>query len=345
MYFIKRLKFAFIILFVFTGLITANLQAQGADDAVWALVERDAIQTRNLIPVVNHAAMLVNMGKKEIIVSIHSPFPPGKYRHDSPFTAFGNDSLLGAPMFAPFTMPVKQTQVLEKPEAIVDDSGARFIWKEVKLLPEHAVMAQYDYYYGPPAVFFEDNGMDIAGVRLTQRYSVEETDGIYRFKFHIDMKNAGTEDLEEMFFRLFVPHAVLPDGGDTWKVLAEPVEIWSSDNLSVSESSIIDGFARAARGIDASVPIGIIKAGDEIRLVLQMDIKKKADTGIIYPIMNILGRRKSARLWPPTQITGLKPGPAKQFHYLFYNLVIADRFAWQLERSGVRIVKAESLSN
>jgi hypothetical protein len=343
-YFKKRLFLVLVFLSIVFGSVTAHLQPQRDGAPEWALVERDTIQTRNLVPVVNHAAMLVNMGQKEIVVSIQSPFPKGKYLRESPFTAFGNDSLLGAPMFAPFSIPIKQTEVLGKPEAIVDDSGARYIWNGVKLLPQHAVIAQYDSYYGPKTVFFEDRGMNIAGIKLIQRYSVEKKGGMHRLIFRIDMKNIGTEDIEEMFFRLFVPNAVLPEKGEPWMVLVEPVDIWSSANLSVSESSIIDGFTRAARGIDASVPIGIIEAGKEIQFVLQMDIKKKAEKGAIYPIMNILGRRKSTRIWPVTRITGAL-GAAKRFHYLFYNLVIADRFVWQLDQTGLKIVKAESFSS
>jgi len=308
-----------------------------------AVIERDTIQTRNFVPVINHEAMVVNLTAHSLKSGIYSPLPGGKYRKDDPFAAFGRDSKLGAPTFSPFEVPIDDYIILEKPLLEEKDKTFSYYWRDVVLPPRQAVVAQYDNSYGPLKDFFRDYGMEIAGLLIHSQYEVEKRKGIYRLLLVITLRNQGEYHIREMLFRIFVPEALSLENRDTPLELVKPVEIFGSENLHVTTSSIVDGFGNTARGIDASLELDILEAGASVQLGLQIDCNKKAERGEIYPIMYIIGRRKLTRLWPPTTISGAYAAGERKFHYLLYNLVIGDRRIFRLDKSGITVVPAETV--
>lgn len=327
------------LIFCLAFAVIGTLPASSAQvEETLAVIERDTLQTRNFAPVINHEAMVVNLTGKALTVDIRSPFPAGKYIKDSSLAAFGKDSLLGAPLFSPFEAPVKEHMVLEKPALEEKGADISYYWNKVTIPAENAAIAQYDNYYGPVTAFYRPDGLDVEGLRVTGDYSVTKQDTMFRFKFVFTLKNSGTQDIDEMFFRFFLPNALALDEKGDLHTLVEPDEIWSSENLTVTISTIIDGFGNAARGIDATMEIGTLNAGAEIQGVLQIDFKKKVEEGDIFPIFNLLGRRKLTRLWPATIISGEAIKSVKSFHYLFYNLVITDSRLFKLKKDSIEVV-------
>lgn len=313
-----------------------------------AVIERDALQTRNFVPVINHDTMIVNLTPETMTIEIHSAIPPGKYLKDSPYSAFGTDSLLGGPMFAPFSLPIKGHIILEKPKVNRTDKGVSYYWDNVVLPSGQAVRAQYDNYYGPTSDFYFNHVMNISGLDIKSDYKVkvekeERGEILYQLGLHLTLENAGGQDVVEMFFRVFVPFALaLEDKGDL-HFLVEPVDIRFSDNLKVTTISLVDGFGNAARGVEASVPIGTLKPGGTFSCVLQIDCTQKAKEGEIYPVMTILGRRQLVRAWPATIVKRVPPGTQKKFHYLLYNLVIGARRIFHINKRGITVIMAENL--
>jgi hypothetical protein len=313
-----------------------------------AVIERDTLQTRNFVPVINHDAMIVNLTHKAMTIEIHSAIPPGKYLKDSPHSAFGTDSLLGGPMFAPFTLPIKGHIILEKPKVNRMGKGVSYYWDNVVLPSGQAVRAQYDNYYGPASDFYFNHGMSISGLDIKSDYTVKvekekKEEILYQLGLHLTLENAGEQDVVEMFFRVFVPFALaLEDKGDLHS-LVEPVEIWFSENLKVATISLVDGFGNAARGVEASVQIGTLKTGDTFHCALQIDCSKKAKEGEIYPVMTLLGRRQLVRAWPATIVKGAPPETQEKFHYLLYNLVIGARRIFHIHKKGITVIRVENL--
>lgn len=306
-----------------------------------AVIERDTIQTRNFVPVINHEAMIVNLTDKPIIADILSPLPAEKYSKDSPLAAFGHNSLLGAPMFSPFPVPSSGHIILEKPEIKRVGQNIAYSWEKTELPPAKAVIAQYDNFYGPKTDFYRDFGLEIARLQVVGDYSVKKTKDTYRLLLNITLKNVGDQPIEEFFFRIFLPTDASLKGGGDMQTLVSMKEVWASEHVNISQSTIVDGFNRTASGIDASSQIGVIPAKSEVQCVIQVDCQKKAGTGEIYPLLYLLGRQKMIRLWPETEIkTGKELGPKKEFHYLFYNLVIPDRFIFKLTREGIGVEPA-----
>jgi len=306
-----------------------------------AVIERDTIQTRNFVPVINHEAMIVNLTDKPIIADILSPLPAEKYSKDSPLAAFGRNSLLGAPMFSPFPVPSSGQIILEKPAVKLAGQQVVYAWEKTELPPAKAVIAQYDNFYGPKSDFYRDFGLEIARLQVISDYSVKKTKNTYRVLLNITLKNVGDQPIEEFFFRLFLPTDASLKGGGDMQALVGMEEVWASDHVNIGQSTIVDGFNRTASGIDASSQIGVIPAKSEVQCVIQMDCKKIAETGEIYPLLYLLGRQKLIRLWPGTEIKTEKDvGRKKEFQYLFYNLVIPDRFVFKLTREGIGVEQA-----
>jgi hypothetical protein len=308
-----------------------------------AVIERDTIQTRNFVPVINHEAMIVNLTAHSLKIDIDSPLPGGKYRKDDPFAAFGRNSKLGAPTFSPFKVPIDDYIILEKPLLEEKDKMFSYYWRNVVLPPGQAVVAQYDNSYAPLKDFYRDFGMEIAGLLIGSQYSVEKRKDIYRLSLVLTLQNQGEQHIKEMLFRIFVPEALSLENRDEPLQLVKLKEIFASENLNVTTSSIVDGFGNTARGIDASLELDTLEAGASVQLALQIDCHKEAERGEIYPIMYIIGRRKLTRLWPPTIISGAYAKSERKFHYLLYNLVIGDRRIFRLDKSGITVVPAETI--
>lgn len=343
---LKHMLFLFLMGTIVVGCLRSQPIGETAKETL-AVIERDTLQTRHLVPVINHDTMIVNLDDTPLKVSINSTIPKGKYIKNSPLSAFGRDSLLGGPVFAPFTFPIKEFIILENPK--IDRRGKQisYYWDNAALPPGHAVRAQYDNYYCQASDFYRQYGMDIAGLRIKSNYSVtsgKKGKGETQYHLNIDLilENQGDQDVVEMFFRFFVPFALaLEDKGDLFS-LVEPVDIWFSENLKVAFISLVDGFGNAARGVEASVPIGTLKAGDTFHCALQIDCFKKVKEGEIYPVMTLLGRRQLVRAWPATIVKGTPPETQKKFHYLLYNLVIGARRIFHIHKKGITVIRAEN---
>jgi hypothetical protein len=325
-----------------------GLPTEMAASETLAVIERDTLQARYLVPVINHDTMIVNLTVDPFTISLHSGIPAGKYVKDSPLSAFGRNSLLSVPMFAPFTVPIKNSIILENPQVSSMGQQIFYCWGPMIVPSGYAVRAQYDNYYAAGRDFYRDHGMDIpGGLRIKSKYTVnsrerEKESSLYHLGLDLLLKNEGKQDIEDMFFRVFVPAALALEAQGDLHHLVEPVEIWFSDNLTVTTSSITDGFGNAAQGIDASVQIGTLKAGDSFLCALQVDCTRKTEEGDIYPIFSILGRSQLGRLWPPTIIKGVPPGNQKQFHYILYNLVIGARRIFHMDKNGISVIRAET---
>ncbi len=319
-----------------------NMEPVNKKNGKLVMIERDTIQTRNLVPVINHAALIVNPGSEPLRVSIESPLSMPQYSENSPLAAFGEDSLLGAPMFAPFAVPYEKCLVLEKPELRKVEQGFAYAWKDVPIAAKQAAMAQYDNYFGPIGRFFRPDGLEFSGLKLIEEYTIQRKGAEYDLHFTIILKNTGGQDIDEAFFRLFLPTALVMEGEPPYQPLIEVDEIWGGEKIGVDTSTMVDGTGRTAKGIDASIPIGRIPRGQEYRFVLQLKMKIVTDN-FLLPLLTILGRSPGNRCWPPTRLPDPAVQPEKRFNYLFYNLVIGDRFAIELKSGNARIVHVETL--
>jgi hypothetical protein len=79
------------------------------------IVERDIPQTRNLIPIVNHEVMVVNLSDEELEVDIKSPLLKELYVRSKFYPAFGETSLIAAPMYAPYEIELSDYTILGTP--------------------------------------------------------------------------------------------------------------------------------------------------------------------------------------------------------------------------------------
>jgi hypothetical protein len=302
-----------------------------------AVIERDTIQTRNFVPVVNHHALVANLSEQSLVVSIESPLLVGLYRKDGYLSAFGYDSLLGTPLFAPFTLPIEKEIQLPKPTLQYVLGAPRYIWNEARMEAKQAVVAQYDNYFGPASQFRRSDGLTVIHWRIIQRYDLKSAGETYDFRLNLELVNQGKEDIEEAFFRIFIPEAVALPGQNELTPIILTEDAWASESMGLARSSMSDGQGNATQGIDASQLLGVLKPGQPVPLVIRMRFHQKKTQGQIFPVLTILGRQKETRIWPATEVRGAERDEQKSFHYLFYNLVIAEDWAIFLNNKKVEI--------
>ncbi|UCH98435.1 MAG: hypothetical protein JSV88_16760 [Candidatus Aminicenantes bacterium] len=312
-----------------------------------AIIERDTLKTRNFVPVINHETMIVNLGDDALTIDIYSDIPRGKYIKDSPFTAFGRDSLLEEDIFSPFIVPVKSHIILGKPGVKKNGDRVSYYWENVSLPPGEARSAQYENDYGKADDFYFNDGIDIAGLHIKSYQTVEKPgkkETLYHLGISLFLENSSNRDITDMFFRVFIPTSlVLEDHGDLY-FLVEPVQIRSSKNMTVTTGGMTDGFGNVTRGIDASVQTRILKAGASFGCALQIKCNKKAKKGEIYPVFSVRGRRERVRLWPASIIMGAPIEGRKKFHCMEYNLVIGAPFLFYMDKDKIAVIRPETIN-
>lgn len=301
------------------------------------IIERDTLQTRNFIPIVNHETMIVNLGDYSLNLDLVSDIPPGKFRKGPAYPAFLEESLLPDPLFAPIEVAPTKTSYLDKPDIIAQNTTASFIWRDISLPPGEALIAQYDNYYGEPELFWRKEGVNIEGVAVKTEYTTkreDETRWAISFKYAIHNKTSTT--IKDLSFGIFIPSENINEDGGTTPIF-KIEEICLSPDIEFSQVTRSDGFGNAAAGIsvmhwkDELSPDATISFS--FRLVGQQGIPNSA----IWPLITIMGRSLQRAVWPPSIIKTQTPVLEGRFSYVSYNLVMRDRTRVCMSPLGITV--------
>jgi hypothetical protein len=310
------------------------------DDAPLYIIERDTLQTRNFVAIVNHETMAVNLGEANLELDLTSPIPAGK-NHSGPFyPAFLEDSLLPDPLFAPLEVAPTKVSYLDRPQQIDTDKTLSFIWPQVALPPGEAVIAQYDNFLGEKNFYHRPTGLDIFGLEIATDYrAVKQDKDRWQLTLAYTLSNDTDADLSNLVLDIFVP-LIQHTGNEEDKqenVLMTPEEICSSPDLEVARMTRVDGFSTAATGLAALLRLKNLEAGQQHSCFIRVVGLLESQTGTLWPILSLRGRSLQQAIWPPTQI---EPKPAtkeSRFSYLSYNLVLQDSRVFTLSPEGFQV--------
>lgn len=288
------------------------------------IIERDTLQTRNYVPIINHQTSIINLGRKQIVLTLSSEIPQGKYRKGDGYPAFLAESLLPEPLFSPVEVTPERTSYLPAPQVITDKGRTIFSWRKVVLPPGESVVAQYDNFFGEKDVYRKKDGFDFAGVRVKTSYSAKEVlQNNYELSMIYEIENTTRNPVRDFSLSLFVPLKKIEK--DRERKLFVVNKICSSPNVEVSRVTKSDGFGEAASGIAVTFITGELQVGMPVVFMLSLTgIRSAEQEGVIWPILNVTGRRYPAVIWPQTVVTSDAPFDVTRFSYISYNLAIND---------------------
>lgn len=301
------------------------------------IIERDTLQTRNFIPIVNHETMIVNLGDYGLTLDLVSDIPPGKFRKGPAYPAFLEESLLPDPLFAPIEVAPTKTTHLDKPDITTHNTTASFTWHDISLPPGEALIAQYDNYYGDSGLFCQKDGFKIEGLAIKTQYSTkreDETRWVMSFTYTIHNKTGTT--IKELSFGVFIPCENINEDGGTAPIF-KIEEVCLSPDIEFSRVTRTDGFGNAAAGINVMHWMDEFgsdaTASFSFRLVGQQGTANSA----IWPLITIMGRSLQRALWPPSIIKTETPVREGRFSYVSYNLIVQDCKRMRMSPRGITV--------
>lgn len=329
---------AVLILMAILILPMSSSYASTATDSLY-VIERDAVQTRNFTPIVNHEILMINLGKDPLSLNVSSAIPAGKFVKGPFYPAFMTDSLLPDPMFSPLDVSPSKTSYLESPAVETSGSSTTLVWKDVTVNDGEAVIAQYDNYFGESSIYWTDDGLDILGLKIFTTYNIESTADQQILTFQYELENTKDSPIDDLVFDTFVPVQIFTETKEI--NLIELKEIAFSPNVTPSQLTRIDGLGRAASGVSATFWAETLPSKGKILLSLKLTgVKTQADD-MLWPIITLRGRCVTNPVWPPAVIELDKPTNIGRFSYLFYNLVIPDSRKLKFSDHNVKILSAD----
>jgi hypothetical protein len=304
------------------------------------IIERDTLQTRNFIPVINHQTMVINLGERPVVLEVTSKFPLERYKEGNGYPAFLDDSLLPDPLFSPIEVTPKKTSYLARPDIVTGTKDMSFTWKKILLPPGEAVVGQYDNYFGEEGHFSKADGFDFLGIKVKTDYHVIPLKGnLTELSFSFEIINQTDQAIKDFSFGIFVPvKQILKNNEITFLELER---ICTSPNVEASRITKSDGFGEAAEGVGVSVNVKELVPGKGTKFFLSVTGTQATKRGTIWPIISLTGRNTQSAAWPPTTITTDSPTNEGRFSYLSYNLVIKDRLIFNVHPEGFIIKNAK----
>ncbi len=337
---VYRLPFCAILILAMSLVSVPPASAAGKEPVALYVIERDTLQTRNYVPIINHQTMVVNLGEKPVKLELISKIPAGMSRKGDGYPAFLEESLLADPLFSPLEVAPKKTSYLAKPEAAGTTGKPSYVWRNVPLPPGESVVAQYDNYFGEAGLYWRDDGFDFLGLGVKTDYRVEKPapdKTVLSLSFEITNRTA--EPVQDLGIGIFVPlRQLLKDREIT---MLELDRICSSPNVESSRLTKSDGFGEAAEGMGAGINIKELLPGKSEKFFLCLTGKAAPQSAASWPILTVTGRSIRPAVWPATTIKPDTPVNEARFSYLAYNLVVKDRQVFRFTPGGVRVEAAK----
>ncbi len=333
-------RIAIPLFFYLMMLLFMQLTAWGEAPRNLYVIERDTLQTRNFIPVINHEIYLVNRGKAPLEFSLVSPIPKGKYIKGEFYPAFLEDSLLMDPLFSPEEFSTKMTRYLAIPETDINGDKTSFVWKKVNLPAGEALIAQYDNYFNEPSVFWTREGLEVVGLVVHTTYSIEQQGTGYSYLFKYEIQNTNTVPVEEFLFETFVPVIIHVDQQDT--TLISLTELAGSPEVTPSKVTKADGYGRASTGVSADIWAPKLAPGEKRVFFIRLSgfpPQYAADT--VWPVLILRGRLTVTPIWPQAIVDGVPAGNIERFYYVSYNLVMRDSKMISIKGHEMKVVPSK----
>ncbi len=300
------------------------------------IIGRDTLQTRNFVPIVNHQTVIINLGEKPLELELTSKIPAGKHREGEGFPAFLEDSLLPDPVFSPIGVSPKRTSYLARPNLSTQKSGKAYVWRGVMLPPGESVIAQYDNYFGEPNHYWRPYGFDFHGIQVRKTYTSRKARAsIWELSFSYDIVNTRAYAVKDFSLSIFVPIKQIQKESET--VFLELQQICSSPNIEVSRVTKSDGYGEAGYGVATALMVTDLIPKAKINFFMRLSGNKIADTGAIWPILNMMGRSHDQAVWPATDVRVSAPVKIDRFSYLSYNLALMDSQMFAFSPMGITV--------
>lgn len=159
--------------------------------------------TGNLSLIVYHEAWIINYYPEPKTLTIISSVPASENHAIKNHTAFGNRSLMQQSTIPNLFYP-KKTQVLEKPRIFEKENEAQYIWNDITIDPDTAVIIAYKNDYMDGLRIYDGDQINLPGVSISRVFNELNSS----FVMDYSLKNTGSAPLHFANLNVFLPEKV-----------------------------------------------------------------------------------------------------------------------------------------
>jgi hypothetical protein len=311
---------------------SADFTLQSRNETTYILTAERDVLSSNIRPAVNstaslsliihHEAWIINYYPEPKTVTVMSSLTTGKNDTLNNHTVFGNRSLMQQSNIPNLFYP-KKTQVLEKPRIVEKGNEIQYIWNNITIDPDSAVIIAYSHDYMDRAEVYNGDQIILPGVNISRVFGENNSSFIMNYS----LKNYGPAPLHGMNMKVFFPEKV---NNVQLLDLAEMVVNSSCRTNTIGKTTYNDGTGYFSTGkmLVSSCP-GNIRSGEQQNYSITITGKKQ-NSGIIYPSFityylvdedpyNVTGTMK--RIWPGVDL--VTENNVKSSRYYYYEVSVA----------------------
>lgn len=302
------------------GILALDLGTSDAAAApAWTVVERDLLQTRNFVPVINHSTVVSNLDDADLALTIRSPVPPELDRSGPFWPRFGSDAVAGSASMAggARTLPDELARsVLGKPERMSGTQGG-YEWRAA-VGGKHALVAGYTNYFGAPDAFAASpERLQLLDLQIGSRFSMSHRQDLLVLTVEIELANTGARPLSALQFKLCFPETVIDAAQQTqrlWSVRAHRVQ----GDAVYSSVGHVDGLGRrVAAGHAASLTVDALAAGERRRFALELSGVLLERDDVLFPsyLVGFVEAEGGRRIWPASVVLSSSAAAPERRYY------------------------------
>jgi hypothetical protein len=159
--------------------------------------------TANNTLVLFHEAWVMNLYNRSETVTFVSPVTKENFNPSTGYPVFGKSYILQQSLFPNILVP-KNVQVLEKPEIMEENNTEYFIWSDITIDPNNAVIIAYANSFGNNSAVYRSDGYNLPGVKILSTF---DSDNSILF-MNYSITNTGKSAINSPKFIVFFPETV-----------------------------------------------------------------------------------------------------------------------------------------
>ncbi|MYN19731.1 hypothetical protein GTP81_23585 [Rugamonas sp. FT107W] len=284
--------------------VLAHATSTAIAPPVLSVFERDLIQTRNFIPVINHSTVVANPGDADLALIIRSPIPAELDRAGPFWPRFGPDATTASTSGGvPAALANLARTVLGLPERM-SGGQAGYEWRSV-VDGKHALVADYTNYFGRPDAFVSGPGqLQLLDLHVRSRFTASRQQDEQVLTMEIELDNTGPRRLGGLQFRLCFPETVIDAAQQTrrlWSVRAHRVQ----GDAVYSSVGHVDGLGRrVVTGHAATLTADTLAPGERRSFTLTLSGAPPEREDVLFPsfLIGFFEAEGGPRLWPASTV-------------------------------------------
>jgi hypothetical protein len=292
--------------------------------------------TAGLSLIVHHEAWIINYYPEPKTLTVMSSLTAGKNDTMSNHTVFGNRSLMQQSKIPNLFYP-KKTQVLEKPRIVEKGNDIQYIWNNVTIDADSAVIIAYSHDYMDGSGIYNGDQIILPGVNISRVF--EESNS--SFIMNYSLKNSGPAPLHFANLNVFFPDKVnkVPLIANAEMVVNSPCRSNIVDKTTYNDGT---GYFSTGQLLFSDCPEDL-RRGEQQNYSITITGKTQ-NSGIIYPSFiayyrvdedpyNVTGTIK--KIWPGVDLVAENNVNSSRYYYYEVSVAIPETKFFIVNPDGI----------